>query len=211
MKHPDSSRWIEFVEGSLANDSREELESHLAACETCRTAEQFVRRVMNALASSDLPEPSGAALRTALRSFRSSHLPAGIPEHVRKLGQLVVDLVFDSFAHPERAFAGARTGSLARRLRFESESLELDVLVEAQGDRRRLTAQLLGLKAAAHPIADVDYWVSVNGQLTATGITDDQGGLTVEIGTGEIEILLVAGGSLSCFRIPETAADPANP
>ena len=212
MKHPHSTRWIAFVEGSLANADRLELQSHLAACETCRADEQGIRRVMNALASSELPEPSDAALRKALRSFRASHLPAGIPEHVRKLAQRIVDVVFDSSAYPERAFAGARSGGLARRLRFEAEALELDVLVEAHGDRRRVIAQLLALQVDVHPIADIDFWVSVGTQLVATGITDDQGGLVVEVGSpGEIEILLVAGGSLASFRIPETSADSASP
>jgi hypothetical protein len=204
--HPDPPKWIKFVDGSLTGTKRQTMEDHLVTCEECRGTEERVRRVLSSLALGPPETPSNSALQAALGAIESP-LPTGLPTGVRELAQRFVRLVADSLAQPDLVFAGARSASLARRLRFEADDLELDVLVESRGDRRRVMAQLLSLGADLSPISDANIFVSTGGRLAATGVTDDCGQLFSEIdGAGPIEICVVARNSIARFRIPDARA-----
>ncbi len=210
--HPETARWIEFVDGSMSGALRADMERHLAECATCRATAHEIRIVMEALGAPPLPEPSATAQRAAMRAFSSSRLPLGLPEWAAKLPQRVVQLVFDTFAQPELAFAGARTGSAVRRVRFETEDLELDVLVESRGDQRRVLGQLLALGVDVSPIADAAYFVSVQGRLVNTGVTNDHGEFMSDIAApGAVQILVRAHDALARFQLPEDAGGVSAP
>jgi hypothetical protein len=172
--------------------------------------ERDIRLVILALAESPLSEPSAEAVRAALRSFAPARLPLGLPEWAASLPQRVVRVVFDTLAQPDLAFAGARSASAARRVRFEAEDLELDVLVESRGDQRRVLAQLLSLGAGVGPISDADFFVSVGGHLIAAGVTNEHGEFRSEVRErGPVQILVRAQQALARFHLPEDADDSA--
>lgn len=160
-KHPAERTWLAFVEDSLASEERGALERHLASCRSCRDVVTAARRLVQAFGEGPLPEPSATLVESAFRAFAAARppLPTGLPEHATRLAQRFVEVVFDAFARPEAAFAGTRSAQVARRVRFEAADLELDVLIEARGDKRRLVAQVLALGKSVHPIADVYFFV----------------------------------------------------
>jgi anti-sigma factor RsiW len=202
--HPETASWIEFVDGALSAAAREEMQRHLDACEACRSTEREIRAVVDALGSPAPPEPSAAAVHAAVRAFHALRLPAGLPQWARDLPQRVVRLAFDTFAQPQLAFAGARAGSAARRVRFEAEDLELDVLVEARGERRRLLAQLLALGGEVSPISAANFFVSVGGRLVTAGVTNDHGEFLSDVGVpGAVQIFVRAHDALARFHLPE--------
>jgi anti-sigma factor RsiW len=202
--HPEFESWVERIQGSLSASDRESLEAHLAACSECRELERDVRRVLEALASDRLLEPSPAALRAVLRAIRPARESAPGPAWARGLPERMARLLFDTLATPELAFAGARIAAAARRLRFEANGLELDVLVETDGDRHRLTAQLLSSGPEIAPVAGSRFLIVVGGRVEAEGETDADGELACSVaGAGELEIRLAACGTLAVFRVPE--------
>jgi hypothetical protein len=200
--HPDVAAWIERIQGSASPSTAERLEAHLAACPTCREIERDLRRVMEAMAADRLLEPSPGAVRAVLNAFRPRRdVPS--PGWARGLPERIARVLFDTLAAPQQAFAGARAAAAARRLRFESDALELDALLESEGDRLRLTAQLLTTADPVAPVPGARFLVAVGGRVEAEGVTDADGELACLVPPGDdVELRLAAGGSLCVFRVP---------
>jgi hypothetical protein len=138
-----------------------------------------------------------------MRAFRPRPETAPGPAWARGLPERLARLLFDTLASPGAAFAGARATAAARRLRFQSNGCELDVLLENEGDRLRLTAQLLSTGPVIAPIAAARFVVNVGGRIAAEGETDGDGELACTASAGgEVEIRLAAAGELLVFRIP---------
>jgi hypothetical protein len=208
--HLSAADLIGFLEGSVDARAVERTERHLQECPRCREKERELGRLIRSMAADRLLEPSDAAMEAVIRRFGRSRRESPLPDWARGLRETVARLVFDTLRQPDLAFAGARTGAGARRLRFEAGDLELDVLIEPEGGRRRLTAQLLALGVGGSPISDANYLVSVAGHLETTGETDEHGELASDLRTaGEIEIHVAAHRTLALFRIPDRPGHPA--
>jgi len=204
MIHPDAERWIPFVGGNLGDAERRSLAAHLGSCAVCRQSEAAVRRMLAALQAGPLEEPPLGARERARAAFSAPELPAGLPDWTRSVARRFVRLVSDTLADPHLAFAGTRGATEARRLRFEADDVELDVMVETRGDRRRVTAQLLSGRERLSPIASASYFVSAAHRLAVVGVTDAAGQILCEtFEHGPIEILVVQPHQLSRFVIPE--------
>jgi hypothetical protein len=200
--HPDVEAWIERIQESASLSERERLDAHLTSCAACREVERHVRRMLEALAGDRLLEPSPGVLRAVLHAFAPGRDVAP-PPWARGLPQRIARVLFDTLATPQAAFAGARATAAARRLRFESNGLELDVLLEAEGDRLRLNAQLLTSGAPVVSVPDARFLVAVGGRVEAEGETDADGELSCVVPAGDdVEIRLAAAGSLCVFRVP---------
>lgn len=208
--HPRIEIWLAFLDESAEGVNRDRLQAHLEGCPTCRAVVDDARRMTQALGTDRLLAPSAAARDAALRAFRPSPRAPALPEWAARLRERVARLVFDSFANPREAFAGARSAGIAHRVRFESAGLELDALVEPRGDRRRLTAQLLRLGREVSPVASAAWIVSVGERLEGEGRTDESGELSHDVPpAGEIQIRIAAGpDDLAVFRIPDRPPDP---
>jgi hypothetical protein len=212
--HPKWEEWVEYASGEMAGDLRARLDEHLAGgCAPCLARARELGRLFETIASDRLLEPSGAALEAALGAFRPAHSAAPRPRWARSLVELTARLVLDTARGPGVAFAGARNAGLARRLRFEAAELELDVLVEAQGDIRHVTAQLLTLGPDPSPLSGARFLLVAGGRLEAEGETDAHGELVRDVaGAGEIEIRVAWGRRLAVFRIPARIdPSPAGP
>jgi hypothetical protein len=209
--HPRTDEWIEYAFGRLSDGARKGLERHLAeGCEACARQAKELRHLHETISADRLLSPSEPARQAVLRAFRRSEGVSLLPDWARSLEQSVARVVFDSF-RSDLAFAGARASTAARRVRFEADRLELDVLVESEGDLRRITAQLLLLDPKPAPVSAARYLVMAGGHLEAEGATDVHGELVRELRTpGEIEIRLVMGKQVAVFRIPDDweAEDP---
>jgi hypothetical protein len=151
--------------------------------------------------------PSDRAVRSALAAFRATVPPAALPAWARELARSAARLVSDTQTRPELAFAGARTATLGRRLRFESDSMQLDVLVKSGGDGRRLIAQLLSLGTDPQPIADAHVFLTVRGNLAASSKTDVHGQVFSEIArSGRVDVWIVDRDRILRFAIPDDGA-----
>jgi anti-sigma factor RsiW len=197
---------IELIEGAVSDTTRRHLEEHLAACGTCRERMQEIRRVLEALASDRLIEPSGASIDIALRALHPMAVVEP-PRWAKGLPERLARVVFDSFVNPQQAFAGARTVSIARRLRFEIDQIELDALVEVEGDSRRLTGQVLSLSETPEPVEGAPFSVLAAGAVVAEGETSSHGEIVMESApAGEFEIRLGAKGRVYVFGVSDPKA-----
>ncbi|MEZ5064122.1 MAG: hypothetical protein R3B81_05270 [bacterium] len=195
--------WLRYVLKDTSDGENEAIRARLEAQDAEAVAEiRRWERVLAGLGADRLLEPSQAVVEAVYRVFRTSGNI--LPDWVRGLRERAARLVFDSLAAPEAAFAGARSASIARRLRYETDGLELDLLVESEGDRRRLAAQLLLLGNPPRPLDDARWLLLSDGRLAATGSTDERGELVVETERGgEVELRVAHGGALVTFHVPE--------
>jgi anti-sigma factor RsiW len=206
--HPEHDRWIALASGELSGAEERELSAHLAGCPACRDTEHAVRRVVQAMMAGPPPLPSDAATRAAIDAFGARLLPRGLPDRVRELKQRWIDLVFDSLAPSDALFAGARGSVPARRVRFEADDLELDVLVETSPGGRRLVLQVSHLGHAQHPLPETSVFICAGGNVVTSGETDAYGqyrSALVEV-SGDIEVDVAAATTLARFRIPDEVA-----
>ena len=204
--HLTTESLIEFIDGSHSDATRGRLEAHLGVCGRCREREQEIRRMLEALAFDRLIEPSAASVAATFRALRPS-VVADPPHWAKGLPQRLARMVFDSFASPRQAFAGARAVSVARRLRFEVDQLELDVLVETHGDRRHLTGQVLSLVETPQPVGGRPFYVLAAGAVVAEGETSDHGEIVLEADpAGELEIRIGVEGRVYVFGVSDPNA-----
>ena len=210
MRNPED--WLRLALDEVSAEERQQLQRILeggdgsppARAEAQAAAAELERwrTLLARMASDRLLEPSSSAFDAALAAYQPA--PARLPKWARDLAERLANVVFDSLAAPEAAFAGARSGLSARRVRFESKGLELDLLVEATGDTRRLTGQLLRLGATPEAHAGARWLVLNAGQLETDGETDEHGEFSVTLSSaGPLEIRAVHGDSLVAFRLPE--------
>lgn len=197
-------KWVALAEGRVDAVERRRLEALLAeAGDDERALVAELRELFAAISTDFLLEPSRESVDAVLRSFRRKTAPAGLPRWAASLRGAVSQLRFDSFAHPEAAFAGARSAGVARRVLFEARGVELDVLIEPEGDRRRLTAQLLRTGDEPTPLSEARWIVTTNGRIDAEGETDAHGEFVQAVGRGETEIRVAVDQDLIVFKIQE--------
>jgi hypothetical protein len=196
--------WLRFVLEESPAGERKHLQALLDAGDP--GAEEEVRRwrqLLATMAEDSLLTPPDSTVEAAVRAFRRVRSTAGA-EAGEGLLERVARLVFDSLAAPEAAFAGARSAASARRLRFEGGGLELDLLVEPEGDIRRLTAQLLVLEPSPAPLADARWVVLAAGVPAGEGETDDRGELVATLArSGSLEVRIAHGDRIVVFRVPD--------
>lgn len=207
--HPRFDEWVAFLEGTLEEPERAAIEAHRArGCEQCARKEAETRSLLQALNDDRLLTPSPAALRAALDAHRAAPASAALPGWAASLKETLATLVFDSFAQPQAAFAGARSASVARRLCYQTDGVELDVLVEREGDVRRLTGQMLTLGEPPRPLVNARFVVLRGGRLDGESATNERGEFQhVLEAPGEVEIRVQRLAQLVTFRIPEPFFD----
>jgi hypothetical protein len=204
-------KWVALAEGRVDAAERRRLEALLAqASDAERALVAELRELFAAISSDFLLDPSRESIEAVLRSFRQKASPAQLPPGAVTLRDAVSTLVFDSFAHPEAAFAGARSAGVARRVLFEAHGVELDVLVETDGDRRRLTAQLLRTGPEPTPLSEARWIVTTAGRIDAEGETDAYGEFVQTVGPGETEIRVAVDRDLIVFSIPEHLSESSD-
>src|SRR5450432_2877461 len=110
MDHAQAqSTFSDFVEGSLPERERVEVEQHLAACIQCRTELQSFRRTVGSLGKLKLSALTRPLLRAALEALRPHPLRVDLArDHHRDAGLLPRDAAQHAQRRPSRAVAAKR-------------------------------------------------------------------------------------------------------
>lgn len=214
MRNPED--WLRLALDDVLPAERQELQRILrggggspSAKAEAQAAEAELERwrtILARMASDRLLEPSSSALEAVLAAYQPA--PARLPKWARDLAEQLANVVFDSLATPQAPFAGARSASAARRVRFETNGLELDLLIEATGDTRRLTGQLLRLGDTPEAHASARWLLLNGGRFEVDGETDEHGEFSATLSSvGPLEIRAVHGRALVSFRLPEPFLD----
>lgn len=166
MSCPTFENLVDFADGRLVGDDVSLVENHLAGgCDACRGALAWYRGVVDTAAGDTSVEPPAWVTRRALDLFRQGRASRGLRGLVSRLRAA---LVFDSLtAGPDAELAPARSGAgPSRQLLYTASPYDVDLLISAGADPRRLT---------------------VTGQVLVSESEDfgEVGGLTVELADGD--------------------------
>jgi hypothetical protein len=118
------------------------------------------------------------------------------------VGRIVADTAGPGLA------LGTRTAGMARRLRFESDDVELDLEVEPEAGGVRVTGQFAALHPEPRPLASGHFLLVTPSGVWQDGTTDALGEFDVRVQDArELQLRVIHGGKVVSFEVPE----PRNP
>jgi hypothetical protein len=207
--HPSDPQMIRFLlEGDSARGAAA-VSVHLEqGCAECARRLREYEMLVQTMRSDRTPEPPAEWVERAVRIFSESDLKQRILAWCSGLREELARLVGDSAGGPELGWAGTRHVADARRVRFESDRIELDLQIEPIASGGALTGQLSRLDPEALPLARARILATGDDLAMVEAETDELGEFAVEIGNVKGIVLRVVDESrLTVFAIPDV--DPA--
>lgn len=209
MTHATTAELADLAGGRIDTGARARLETHLASCAPCAAELAVLERLILVMRTDRTPDPVASVVARAVSFFvpaRPAPLRARVTAWLQGLEEVAARLVFDSLREP--SFAAARGSLLSRRLRFEAPGLELDLQVEQENSRLRLTGQVIDTQErAARAVAGSRFLVMARDVTLAAGETDAIGEFTAQVEDRPgLVILIAAGGRALSFSVPAPGA-----
>lgn len=167
---------LDYLEGHLSPDERARFERRVGQDAALRDLTEQCRSLIEALREGELPSAPADVIETV----------AGMVRTRETSSETVAMLVFDSLSVGGAALAGVRSGASARRLRYRSLSIELDLEIVTHGSEARLRGELTRHGEELRPMADVGVALLGSGHLER----EADAGRTDELGT----FVLTSGG-----------------
>lgn len=202
--HPTDEQLIAWVLGETAAETRGHLEQRCAECEA---RVRRIEHVLGTLRSDRDPDAPAEWITRAVGILAGvGPIPAAL-ERVRRWGRGLAEvaalLVTDSSAAPAPAF-GVRSAGGARRLRFESSDVELDVEVESAAGGVRVTGQFASLEPEPRPLAREAFLLVTSSGAWHDGRTDDLGEFDARVESAEgLQLRVIHGDRIHSFVVPE--------
>ena len=149
MTCPGFEQLIDHLDGRLEITAAQSVAEHLASgCEQCAADQTWYESVRRVTEADDSVEPPPWVLKRAIKVFEGARNRSSLP---RRLGDIIANLVFDSFGGP--AIAGARAAEVAtspesaeaaeHQLLYRADDFNIDLLVEASERHMTLRGQIL--------------------------------------------------------------------
>jgi hypothetical protein len=155
------------------------------------------------------PEPPVEWVERAIALRSAGSLQERIARWCEGLRERVARLVHDSAAESRFAPAGTRLVAGDRRLRFESDEIELDVQIEPLGRGGILTGQISTLDPTARPVAGARLLVTAGDREIHEADTDELGEFCVELSRlRSVCLRTEIAGALVSFTIPDASTLP---
>lgn len=206
--HPTDPQMVRFLlEGESARGYAA-VAAHVEGCSGCAKRLREYEWLVQTMRSDRTPDPPAEWVERAIRIFHRRDLEKRIRAWCAGLREELARLVGDSAGAPELAWAGTRNVAGARRVRFESGRVELDLQIEPMASGGTLTGQLSRLGPEPRPLANVRLLVTAAGREMVEGETDDLGEFSLEVGhVREIALRVMDEGRLTVFSIPDVAPE----
>ena len=186
MKHFSSEEGVDFVNGTLKPERREEMQKHLdSGCRRCSQAVELWQRVRRGVAAEPAFQPPADLLRIANAAFGTRDVdsaPCGF------------ELLFDSLLQP--AMAGVRSisaNSSTRQLLYGVGDYLLDLYIapKSAGKSIGVTGQLLSAKNPELILKAVPIVVSNRKGTSVVAVTNHFGEFQAEVdNAGDLELRL---------------------
>lgn len=185
--HPSDEQLIQYLEDVAEPAIRKHLDRN---CPACAVRIEAIRAVMAAMRSDRDPDPPEAwvARAVALRAHaQPSRLLDQLRDWVGGIAEEVARVISDT-ASPsgQLAIAGIRSASGARRLRFESDQVELDLQIEPEAGTSIVTGQFATSADRPAPIEGAAFLVIAGGRQLIQGTTDQLGEFSVDTQAGDL-------------------------
>ena len=203
--HPTDEQLIAHLLGVAADTGA--VARHLAGpCTECAARVREVEFLLATLRADRDPNAPPEWIAAALRAYRPAAVGESVAQRIRDWAEGLVEaagrLVADSAA-PGLAF-GMRTAAASRRLRFESEDVELDVEVEPEAGGVRITGQFAVLRPEPRPLAAGRMLLVTSSGLWQDGATDALGEFDARVDDArDLQLRVVHEGKVILFEVPE--------
>jgi len=179
--HPNDEKLIEYVDGRAAADTRAHLER---GCARCGDRLDAIRGLLTSMRSDRDADPPAAWVARAVALRAGSRAPSAVDRIAAWVGNLaeeIAHVVSDSWAGPgDLALAGIRSGANARRIRFETDRVELDLQIEREPGTSIVTGQFVTTSRSPVPIVEAPFLVLTGGADPVQGTTDLLGEFSVD-------------------------------
>jgi hypothetical protein len=205
--HPSDRQLIEYLFGG---EGAATTEQHLLEpCTRCAARVRDYETLVQTMRSDRTPEPPVEWVERAIALRSAGSVQERIARWCEGLRERVARLVHDSAAEPGFAAAGTRLVAGDRRLRFESEEIELDIHLEPLGRGGVLTGQISKLDPTARPVPGARLLVTAGDLEIHEAGTDELGEFCVELSRlRSVRVRTEIGGMLVSFTIPDVGILP---
>ncbi|HXG67449.1 MAG TPA: hypothetical protein VNO70_20260 [Blastocatellia bacterium] len=190
MNCPEFAQLLDYIDGCLSDDAKQDVEAHLTAgCAECAASRQWYERARAVAASDDTAAPPAWALKRAFRLFEERSRRPGLAE---RASRLVASLIFDSSARP--LLAGVRSTETAnRQLLYRAGDYSLDVQVApAEHNRAELFGQVLREgEMRFESVAGLSLSLVREGETVQTTATNEMGEFALSgVGVGQYNLVV---------------------
>jgi hypothetical protein len=190
-EHPESDELLAYALGDLDATRTPAITAHVATCTDCAAVIARVEMVRATVRADAALAPSARALArvTALAAGRARPRPERI-SGIAALKRVVASLTFDSRSSP--AHAGLRGHTTAYLLRYELDTLDLDLEIEPAGGPDVESWQITGQISAPDPIGPLPLAFAAPGSLQPLRElrTDADGMFFAELPPGTYDALI---------------------
>jgi hypothetical protein len=212
MKHYTAQEWVDFVRGTISEDRKVVMQSHLeSGCQRCKREAKTWVRVRETASRQLASEPDDSVVRFVKGSFAVN----GKRRHKHSRGFLA-EVLFDSSREPLPA--GIRSAvSAARQLLFGSGDLRIDLRIEPKEDSENVSVigQILNSAEPGQNYVAASVALLKSGRIVSVANTNRFGEFQLECGLAsrlELRIKLSTGKETSISLVdPVPSADKASP
>jgi hypothetical protein len=189
---------MECIDGTISNDNKLAVESHLLQCSDCVELKHELEALVLQLQQDASFEPPAELVQWGVSLFQ----PMLQPSLTGKLRKIVASLVFDTYDEP--VLAGVRrVGTPPRQLLFRAGDVDVDVKIEAMeaNDRITLVGQVLSntskffdntpVKLESHGIVRFKTSTNIVGEFSFDEVPKDTYHLSVDLPEGQITLFCV--------------------
>lgn len=213
MKHPSEETLIEWALARLetatsggaagTSEMRDPAAGrHIVTCPACTERLAGIERMLHAMATDRSPEPPVLWVDRAIGSFSRRTLASRLRAWAGNLLEETAQLVQAPGAG--WAAAGLRTVGAPRRVRFETEKLELDLHIEPEGHGATLLGQVLRLGEEVVPVAHARLVATSGAGDFVEAETDELGEFSIVVAAeSPLEIRLLDGDRVVRFPIDD--------
>ena len=208
MKHYTAQEWVDFVRGTVSEDHKVVMQSHLeSGCQRCKREAKTWFRVRETASRQLTSEPDDSVVRFVRGSFAVN----GKRRHKHSRGFLA-EVLFDSSLEPLPA--GVRSAvSAARQLLFGSGDLRIDLRIEPKEDSESVSVigQILNSAEPGQNYVAASVALLKSGKIVSVANTNRFGEFQLECGLAsrlELRIKLSTGKETSISLVdPVPSAD----
>ncbi len=203
--HPTPEELIDYAEEKIGVEIQRRVEEHLRrGCPRCERRLLEYRIITASLEEGPLEDPSPQLVDAAIRLFHRTRTSRASVANAVQTGVRIARLVFDSSRPDLFAPLSVRGSQTERRLRFEDERFELDLLLAPIPEGIQITAQALAASPQAGTAAEIRFCIQSGETVVARGQCDRFGEFDAVISTpGALRILLEDSEGPVRFDIPE--------
>jgi hypothetical protein len=211
MKHYRAQEWVDFVRGTVSEDRKVVMQSHLeSGCQRCKREAKTWVRVRETASRQQASEPDDSVVRFVKGSFAING------KRQKDSRGFLAEVLFDSSREPLPA--GVRSAvSAARQLLFGSGDLRIDLRIEPKEDSENVSVigQILNSAEPGQNYVAASVALLKSGKIVSVANTNRFGEFQLECGLAsrlELRIKLSTGKETSISLVdPVPSGDKAGP